>query len=429
MSISAYSSVPDVVPQVALPWVIRLRLAMAAAQLILAGITVYVLHVEWHWLWWSLPPILIASSNVLLMKQTSQLGVSRETLVALAFVLDILCLTVLLIGSGGANNPFSLLYLVHITLSATILTKRWTWLLGFLSTTCFALMFWVYRPIPLLEVHHRSDTANLHLLGMWFSFAVAAFLVAMFSGKISELLRRREQELRKLETELAKKDRLASLATLAAGAAHELGTPLGTIAVVAKELEIFATQVVKSESMIADSRLIRQEVDRCREILHGMSARDAELAHEPATEVTVSELLSPFQQRSRLRLLIPQELESLSASLPRRMMQRTLSVLVKNALEASGQGEVAIKVTHQPDRLMFQILDRGEGMSPEVLRRVGEPFFTTKDPGRGMGLGVFLARTFVEQIGGCLRFQSSEGAGTEALLEVPMTCNMRVENA
>ena len=126
-------------------------------------------------------------------------------------------------GPPGPTNPFTLLYLVHITLSATILTKRWTWLLGALSVVCFGLLFLGYKPIPALEMHHASGAVGLHLIGMWVSFGVASLLVAMFSGKISELLRQHEESMLRMQEELAKKDRLASLVTLAAGSVQELG--------------------------------------------------------------------------------------------------------------------------------------------------------------------------------------------------------------
>ena len=187
------------------------------------------------------------------------------------------------------------LYLVHITLAATILTHRQTWLLGGLSTLCFGVLFWKYRPIPALEVHHPNDGSNLHLLGMWAGFAVAAVLVAMFSARISELLREREASLLRMQEELAKKDRLASLVTLAAGAAHELGTPLSTIAVVARELERYATLTAPTPAVADDSRLIRTEVDRCRAILQRLSIEGAEPAGEALTPVAIADLIAAVQ--------------------------------------------------------------------------------------------------------------------------------------
>src|SRR5580704_15954119 len=247
---------------------------MAVAQIAAALFVRYLLGVDIPLAAIAIAPALVGASNLLLAARVRRPDVSRwiatSPLVAWAFVLDTLCLTFLLMLSGGPTNPFSLLYLVHITLSAIILTKRWTWLLGGLSTVCFGLLFRIYRPIPVLEMHHPADGTDLHLIGMWIGFGVAAVLVALFSGKISELLRQHENSLLLMQAELAKRDRLASLTTLAAGAAHELNTPLSTIAVVARELELQSEKRGNGQTMAEDARLIRREIDRCQVILGRM---------------------------------------------------------------------------------------------------------------------------------------------------------------
>ena len=428
---------PEAAPQIALPWIVRLRYGMAAGQLATALFVRYVLGVDIPLLAIALAPALVAASNLWLAARVRVPEISRwietSTLVAWAFVLDTLCLTFLLMMSGGPTNPFSLLYLVHITLSAIILTKRWTWLLGGLSTLCFGLLFRIYRPIPALEMHHPVDGVNLHLLGMWIGFGVAAVLVALFSGKISELLRQHEESLLGMRDELAKRDRLASLATLAAGAAHELNTPLATIAVVARELELFATNMVRNESVAEDSRLIRTEVDRCREILWRMSVQGAQPAAHAAEKVDAGQLLDDVcrevQQPGRVSIEVSPR--PVVLSVPRRAVAQALIALTRNALEASGPDE-PVRVTGRQvgERFQFVIADRGKGMSPTTLRRIGEPFFTTKEPGRGMGLGTFLVRTLAEQLGGRLTFESTPHAGTLATFELPLALELpKLENA
>lgn len=419
-------SIPEAAPQIALPWIIRLRYGTVLGQIATAIIVNFVLKIDLPLFWIALGPLLVGCSNVLLAARVANPDAPRRmatsTVVASAFVLDTLGLTGMLMLTGGPTNPFSLLYLVHITLSATILTKRQTWLLGGLSILCFGLLFWIYRPIPALEIHAHEGATSLHLFGMWVGFAVATLLVAAFSGKISELLREREDSLLRIQEELAKKDRLASLATLAAGAAHELNTPLGTIAVVAKELERYATQTVHDTALAEDSRLIRTEVERCREILWRMSVSGAEPAGQAAEKITIRELLQglleDIPQRSRLQVQFAESLPALM--IPRRPVEQALVALVRNAFEASdAESEVRLMIVHSGNVVQFAVIDRGKGMSPETLRRIGEPFFTTKPPGRGMGLGTFLARTLSEQLGGRLLFESSLNEGTTAVLELP----------
>lgn len=412
---SASQPISETAPQIALPWIVRLRYGMVLGQIATALFVRYALGVDIPLAAFAIAPILVAASNLLLAARAA------ATLVAWAFVLDTLCLTFMLMLAGGPTNPFSLLYLVHITLSAIILTKRWTWVLGALSTFCFGLLFLIYRPIPALDMHHPADRANLHLTGMWIGFGVAAFLVALFSGKISELLRQREESLLRMQIELARRDRLASLGTLAAGAAHELNTPLGTIAVVARELELFATNTAPNQSIADDSRLIRTEVDRCREILWRMSVQGAQPAAQASESVDAGDLLADvcreIQQPARLHI----EVSSVPLTVPRRAVVQALIALTRNALEAGAPDSAVCVIARQAGkRFQFVVSDQGKGMSSDTLRRVGEPFFTTKEPGRGMGLGTFLARSLAEQLGGRLMFESAPETGTRATFELPL---------
>jgi two-component system sensor histidine kinase RegB len=426
---------PEAAPRIALPWIVRLRHGLAFGQAATVLAVDQALGVDLPLRWILILPALTLASNLWLSRWGSQgdavEGGDASGILAGIFVLDTLCLTGILMLSGGPYNPFSLLYLVALTLSATILSKRQTWALGALATVCFGSLFWIYRPIPVLEMHRTQPGPNLHLIGMWVSFGVAAFLVAMFSGKISELLREREASLIQLQEELAKKDRLASLVTLAAGAAHELSTPLATIAVVAKEVERYAAQQQDEESealasLAQDSRLIRTEVERCRQILTRMSMEGAEPAGEASSEVQVSDLLAKtlteFGPSSRVRTKVADGAEAAKLVIPRRAVEQALVALIRNAVDASAnRAMVTVSAAVDGSTLQLLVEDTGAGMTEETLRHVGEPFFTTKEPGRGMGLGVFLVRTLAHRLGGGLTFESAVGRGTRVTLELPLS--------
>jgi two-component system, sensor histidine kinase RegB len=410
----------ELTSKLALPWILRLRYGLMATELAILGLAIWVAHAVVPLLPAAIVIAMTPASNVA-ERSLRKMGVAADRLIAGLFCLDILCLTAILMLTGGASNPFSLLYLVQITLSATILSKRWTWFLGLLSIVCFGSIFQWYLPIPQLEGHHVSEGRDLHLVGMWIGFAVAAFLIALFSGKISEELRAREGQLLFLEQQLAAKQRLASLATLAAGAAHELSTPLATIAVVAKELEHFATQVSENEAVADDSRLIRSEVERCRLILQGMSAQGAEFPGEPPLSLTAHDVLRRLREHLPVELLQRAEMravEPIKMTVPAQALIQSLSALLKNAADASGHGPITLDISHKNGRVLFAVRDEGPGMADDVSKRVGEPFFTTKPPGKGMGLGTFLVRTFAEFAGGSLKFDSVPGHGTTALLEI-----------
>ena len=417
-------------PHIALPWIVRLRYAMAVGQIVAIITANRVFHIELPLAWILVAPGIVVLSNLWLSTRLAAadrpVRVSDSTLLAGIFVSDTLCLTAVLMLTGGPSNPFSLLYLVHITLSATILRQRQTWALGALACLCFAALFRFYRPVAALEMHHGGGS-NLHLIGMWVAFAIASLLVTMFSGKISELLREREESLLRVQEELAKKDRLASLVTLAAGAAHELSTPLdlGTIAVVAKELERYATRTVHDAAVAEDSRLIRTEVDRCQRILQRMSIEGAEPAGEALHTIEVGTLLAAvqdsFSSADQLGIEVSAEVTAASLTIPSHAVEQALIALIRNAFEASpADTPVTLSVTRSRDVVTFNVTDRGCGMSPESLRHAGEPFYTTKEPGRGMGLGIFLVRTLASRLGGSLTLESSPGMGTTAKLDLPM---------
>jgi len=392
----------------------------------------WLFHIELPTPWVFLPPVIVILSNIWLSMRVTvkdrPVRVTDAAFVTGMFVIDILCLTATLMLSGGPENPYSALYLVDIALSPTILRKRQTWALGTLACLCFACVFRFYLPIPALEIYVRGDS-TVHRLGIWLAFALATCLVTVFSGKISELLFERTHALLHVREELAKKDRLASLATLAAGAAHELSTPLATIAVVAKELERFATRSVPNAAIARDSRLIRTEVDRCRHILRRMSIEGGEPAGEAMATLTVDALLAEvrgaFPVPDRLQAEIENSGGAIVVTIPRHAVEQALIALIENAFDASPADEpvwLRVSTFGRPGHgsVRFEIKDHGCGMSAESLRHAGEPFYTTKEPGKGMGLGVFLARTLAERLGGRLLLNSSD-AGTTATMEVPLS--------
>ena len=415
----------ELAPSLALPWIAKLRYGVVAGQAVLILVAHFGFDVSLPLAWLALPLAAMTASNIMLDRLVTALG-ARPAL-GFLLALDTLCLTALLALSGGPANPFSLLYLVQITLSAVVLSKEWTWGLGVLSVAGFGFLFWVHVRLPVFEMHHTSEGFSFHLVGMWIAFAAAALLITVFIGKVSEALRRREQEVLLLRDLLSRNERLASIVTLAAGAAHELGTPLGTIAIASRELEVRANRDSQDSAVAAEARLIRAEVDRCSHILRQMSARGAEPIGETPAPVGLAEMLERVRRgfsdpsRGRIRIEVA---EDVIAVLPADATRQALTALVKNALDASVNGQpVQLSAECAAGKLRFTVQDSGTGMNAETLRRVGEPFYTTKAPGRGIGLGTFLVRVFAEDLKGSLILESEPGAGTTAILELPIICH------
>ena len=218
--------------------------------------------------------------------------------------------------------------------------------------------------------------------------------------------------------------RLASLTTLAAGAAHELGSPLGTIAVVARELERAAQAPGAPAALAEDARLLRAEADRCRAILDRMSARAAPDAPEDAEPLAAEAALAAVAEAlggDAARRLEGAVHAPTGASLgPRGDFLEVVLPIVRNALDASPAGApVRLEVAVEGDRLRVVASDSGHGMDAETLARATEPFFTTRPPGRGTGLGLFVVRLHAERLGGALRLESEPGRGTTAIVEWP----------
>jgi two-component system, sensor histidine kinase RegB len=414
----------DLAPNLALPWVLRLRYGMVAGEAaIIVGMS-YGFHLDIPLLWTLAPLAVVLVSNIWLGRlRVLPFRFPQETLGAI-FCLDTLCLTAILGLAGGPMNPFSLLYLVQITLSAVVLRKAWTSALGTLSTACFGLLFFFNAPSRAFQAHQAERGLSPHLVGMWIAFVIAAALITFFTGKIADALRTREREVLVLQEQVAKNERLASLVTLAAGAAHELGTPLATIAVVARELERYAETLVGDDAVLEDAKLIRSEVERCHRILERMSAQSAGPMGESPTTVRVRDffvqVLGQFPEPQRGLLEIELADEDLAAILPTQATAQSLAALIQNALDANlEQRPILITATGIDSKLRIVVRDHGHGMPANVLRRIAEPFFTTKEPGKGMGLGTFLVRTFAESLGGRVVFDSIPGKGTTATLELP----------
>jgi len=333
---------------------------------------------------------------------------------------DALRLTGLLALTGGASSPLSAAYLVHVALTALLLHPGWTAAVVLTAISGYGLLF--LSPPPR---HHHHDMFA-HVVAMWVTVALVAPLVAASIAVLRRALDRASAAVLAAKEAQARDARLTALGTLAAGAAHELATPLSTIAVAAGEL---GRHVDDRPECAEDVALVQEQVGRCRSILaqlaHDAGAGMGELTTvQPIGDVLDDALHAldvPDRQASleRIDLLGDDALLDRELSLPRRLVAHVIAGLVKNALQADPDGRVVLEARDEGDALVLEVRDHGAGMSSDTLARAREPFFTTKAPGQGTGLGLFVASSTARQLGGTLTLDSREGEGTTAALRLP----------
>ncbi|MCR9293588.1 MAG: ATP-binding protein [bacterium] len=354
-----------------------------------------------------------------------------EQVIPCLMLCDIVVLTGMLYLTAGIANPFALFYFVNIAVAGAIISTNWAWAIWLATVAGVTLLLISALPLaPLSSSSLQSPMAGdgkvwtIPKLGFAVSFAACSGVITYFITVLTGELRQREKALQEAEDARIRNRQLEGLATLAAGAAHELASPLSTIAVVAKELDRALEKQPSSDAARRDVSLIRSELDQCRVILDRMTSAAGEAAGERLRSISLSEFLQEtllgIRQRERVIISIPEDSDSSRSLLPVQAAAQAVRNLVQNALDASPtDAQVDVEATASSERWRITVRDSGCGMPPEVMERIGEPFFTTKEPGRGMGLGVYLTQNVARRLDGNLRYESQPAMGTTACLEIP----------
>jgi two-component system sensor histidine kinase RegB len=332
---------------------------------------------------------------------------------------DVALLTAALYFTGGATNPFVSLYLLPLIIAATVLPARHTWMMAGMTIAAYsALMFW-YQPLGADHAHHSSEF-GLHVLGMWFNFLVSAGLIAFFVARMAASIRARDRLLAAARERTLRDEQMVTLGTFAAGAAHELGTPLSTIAVVAKELE---RDFEGHAGFQADLALLRGQVEQCKRILTDLVGRTGRARAEGARPRSLDDLVQEAVER--WQLLRPESRLRVSYSgtgpMPRLVLEETVTQalvnLLNNAADASPD-EIEIECVWSAESVMLDIRDRGPGVTVEALNLAGRVAFSDKQ-GRGLGLGLLLANATIERLGGSVTLANRQGGGGCTQVRLP----------
>lgn len=331
---------------------------------------------------------------------------------------DIALLTGLLFCYGGYANPFSMMFLVYVTIAAFVLNSSWTWWSFGLSSLGFVSLFFYHIPLAGFEMHHHGGGGgfSLHLHGMLIAFLIIGSLTSLFLTRMSREVESQGEKIHQLQERKGIEEKFLAIATLAAGAAHELSTPIGTLSLIAEDL---AFSLKSDPRFREDVSLMQSQISRCTTILERMRGEGATTSREKFSSLHTRDMITHIREQFGEEL-VSVDAESGEVLTYPESFKEALSSLIKNGVQASHVGgRVHVKMRFSSHGLKITVSDRGQGMDNDALRRLGEPFYTTKSPGDGFGLGVFLVKMFAQRVGGELFVDSTPGIGTEVTLEIP----------
>jgi two-component system sensor histidine kinase RegB len=345
----------------------------------------------------------------------------RHGEIALHLVVDVTAFTSILYFTGGYTNPFVSLYLLPISLAAASLPAAYAWSIGALCGVCYSLVWRWHVPLPPVNARFGSDF-DLHVAGMWVNFLIAAMLIVFFVGRTSRLLRRRDQELAALRETALRDQQIVELGTLAAGTAHELNTPLSTLAILVEELNESATSSAQREHLNVMAEQIQSINERLNRIARDVGAARSEGARQVGLREYLETLIDQW------RAAHPDIELAMTLDLPtedtRIVAEATFGQVIRNVLDnaayatlANGREHVAVRVRCRDGRLDIGVTDEGTGLDPD-LREIGLRVVSTKD--HGLGIGILLSRAAIERFGGRLELANRPAGGVEAQIHLPL---------
>lgn len=348
---------------------------------------------------------------------------------------DILAITGILYFTGGATNPLTWFFLLPLIIAAIVLPQTFTWYLVIFASSCYTILMLYYEPLPLivpmtlndvsLHDHHvmmDHDDIRVHVFGMWFGFVFSAVLVAYFVVGMADSLRKLDRKLANVREQTLRNERVVALGTLAAGAAHEMGTPLGTMAILIHDME---KEYEHSDDLHQKMKILREQVNRCKSALSVMSASAGAIRAESGRIMPISRYLDEVVATWRQQGL-DTELDYVKAGFepsPNILAERTLTHalinILNNSSDASPQS-IRLRTRWTLDYAILEILDEGPGISPAISATLGKDPVSSKE--HGLGVGLFLAFAAIERLGGKIKMQPrTDKRGTLTRITLPVS--------
>ncbi len=339
---------------------------------------------------------------------------------------DALQLGALLFLTGGLDNPFAILLLVPVIVSATTLAPFPTMMLGAIVVVVATVLAISHLPLP-WTAGEGFEPPWIYTVGVWLALVSACAFTGTYTFQVAEEARKLARALNATEMVLAREQHLSALDGLAAAAAHELGTPLATIALVARELQ---REMAPDDRHAEDIALLNSQAQRCRDILGKLTSMSGELdvaiARQPVTHL-LEETVEPYRDFGTEIVVLPPVADG-PEPIGRRnpAVMQAFANLIENAVDFA-DNRVEIGISWNEREVAVTIRDDGRGFTPAILSRIGEPYVTTRGPSGddradheagGLGLGLFIAKTLLERTGARLTFGNAEPPARGAIVRV-----------
>ncbi len=401
--------------------VFMLRNVMIAFLVSIAATLIY-LDIPLH-----TPPISAAVSSMMLLNvviwlRLKKLGNISERELLAQLVGDIATLTGLFYFTGGYSNPFVWMYLLPLIIGAVALPRLLVWLLAALAMACYSMLVFYFVPLSHLHMHYREGVGlDIHLVGMWLGFVICALIIAGFVTRIGQNLREYDRMIARAREKALDSERMLAVGTLATAAAHELGTPLSTMAVIIGEL---AREHANDANLEPSLQLLKTQVKRCKEILTSITISAGEARAETADGQALDQFLEHILSRWQDTRPATPLLKKLQGNLPApdivgdRTIAQALQNLLDNAADASPE-KIELDGHWNDKELTLSIRDFGLGIPAEVAPHLGTPFFSTKNE-QGMGLGLYLSQLIFERFGGYVSLMNHHEQGAVCHIKLPL---------
>jgi two-component system sensor histidine kinase RegB len=360
--------------------------------------------------------------SLLLLKKTPSL---TDTRFFVQLIVDVFALTAILYFTGGATNPFAWFLLVPQSIASTLLSRAHVWLMALLTSLSYTLLVFYYQ--PLVYVDHPMDMGAgghfaEHIIGMWIGFVLSTFLLAYFVAGMAESLRKRNELLSQMQERMFRDERLVALGTLATGAAHELGTPLGTMSVVAHELKLELEQE-GNQSASQMLTIINGQIKRCKEVLSSITETATTEKFDAGQLLPVVEYIEKVIAQWRISNLNVNLIEVVSGkgAGPKLISDIALTRALINILDNAAQVSphyVRLTINWNNDNINLMIEDEGKGMDEVQLIQLGKHMMTSKDD--GLGIGIYITQATLERLGGDIKWENRQPKGVRVAIHLPL---------